>query len=189
MRKCIVIVKDEVNCKLEGLELPDRKTLMKKFEFEKPGARFLPSVRLGRWNGKVSYFSLGGSTYINLLPDILPVVEQLGYDIELQDLRQYKTSFQFNRVDENTFSNHTWPKGHVKEGDPIVLRDYQVEVINAFLSNPQSLQEVATGAGKCLSGETLLSLDIDENSSFGKFVLNKLRQEQVSDVTKNNNNL
>ena len=30
------------------------------------------------------------------------------------------------------------------------MRDYQVEVINNFLSNPQSLQEVATGAGKTL---------------------------------------
>jgi len=35
-------------------------------------------------------------------------------------------------------------------GQPIMLRDYQVEIVNNFLENPQSLQEVATGAGKTL---------------------------------------
>ena len=37
----------------------------------------------------------------------------------------------------------------------IRLRDYQVEVVNNFLSNPQSLQEVATGAGKTIITATL----------------------------------
>lgn len=155
MKECKVIVKDEVNVKLEGLDLPDRKTLMKMFEYEIPGARYLPSVRLGRWNGKVSYFSLGGSTYINLLPEILPLLDQAGYDIELEDLRDYTTTFNFNKVDENTFSNYVWPKKHPKEGEPIILRDYQVEVINRFLENPQCIQEVATGAGKTITTAAL----------------------------------
>jgi len=91
MKQCKIIVKDEVNVKIEGLELGERKALMKLFEFEVPGARYLPSVRLGRWNGKTSYFSLGGSSYINLLPEILPVLENSGYDIELEDTRTYQT--------------------------------------------------------------------------------------------------
>ena len=83
MRECKLIIKDEVNVKIEGLELGDRKALMKKFEYEKPGARYLPSVRLGRWNGKISFFSLGGSTFVNLLPEILPILDSAGYDIQL----------------------------------------------------------------------------------------------------------
>jgi superfamily II DNA or RNA helicase len=150
MKECKVIVKDEVNVKLEGLDLADRKTLMKMFEFEIPGARFLPSVRLGRWNGKTSYFSLGGSTYINLLPEILPLLDQAGYDIELEDSREYSTTFSFNKVTEETFKHKNWPAGHVMEGQPIVLRDYQIEIINNYLTNPQALQEIATGAGKTL---------------------------------------
>jgi len=161
MKKVKIIVKDEVNVKLEGLELADRKTLMKMFEFEKPGARYLPSVRLGRWNGKISYFSLGGTTFINLLPEILPLLDQAGYDIELEDLRTYKTTFSFNQVTEDTLASFTWPKGHPKAGDSIKLRDYQVEVINTFLSNPQSIQEVATGAGKTIT-TAALSYSIQE---------------------------
>jgi len=161
MKQCKLIIKDEVNVKLEGLELGDRKTLLKMFEFEVPGARYLPSVRLGRWNGKTSYFALGGSTYINLLPEILPLLDQAGYDIDLDDQREYTTTFNFAQVSEETFKHKVWPAKHPMAGQPVVLRDYQIEIINNFLANPQSIQEVATGAGKTLT-TAALSLSVEE---------------------------
>lgn len=150
MKPCKIIIKDEVNCKIEGLELAERKKLMKMFEYEVPGARYLPSVKLGRWNGKVSYFSLGGSSFINLLDKIIPVIDNVGYDIELEDLREKTHSFEFTQVSEDTFAHKVWPKGHTIEGQSILLRDYQIEIVNNFLANPQSIQEVATGAGKTI---------------------------------------
>ena len=150
MKTCTITIRDEVNAKLDGVEPSERRALTKLFSYEIPGARYLPAVRLGRWDGKVAYFSPAGSTYINLLPEIIPVLDRAGYDIELNDVREYKTTFQFSAVDENTFSNHTWPKGHPAVGQPISLRDYQVEIINRFLENPQCLQEIATGAGKTI---------------------------------------
>jgi hypothetical protein len=48
MRECKIIIKDEVNIKLEGLELDVRKTLVNKFKYDVPYARYLPAVRLGR---------------------------------------------------------------------------------------------------------------------------------------------
>lgn len=158
MKKCKIIIKDEVNAKIVDLELDTRKLLVKKFEFEVPGARFLPSVKLGRWNGKSSYFSISGATYINLLEEILPILDQHNYTIDLEDLRNYNNTFNFNKVSANTFSQQVWPKGHVAEGQPIILRDYQVEIINNFLSNPQALQEIATGAGKTIMTAALSKL-------------------------------
>jgi superfamily II DNA or RNA helicase len=184
MKQCRLIIKDEVNVKIEGLELGDRKTLMKMFEYEKPGARYSPSVRLGRWNGKVSYFSLGGTTFINLLPEILPLLDQAGYDIDLDDQRTYKTTFQFGQVSEDTFSNYTWPKGHPKVGEPIVLRDYQVEVINRFLENPQSIQEVATGAGKTIT-TAALSHSVEKYGRSIVIVPNKSLVTQTEEDYKN----
>ena len=146
----ILKIKDEVNLKIEGLELDARRALMKKFEYEVPGARYMPSVKLGRWNGKVSYCSLAGSTFINLLPEIIPILEGLNYHIELEDLREYENKFNFEAITASSFEDTKWPKGHVCEGQSIELRDYQVEVINQFLANPQSIQEVATGAGKTI---------------------------------------
>lgn len=154
-KKCTIHIADEVNIKLSGLELGERKALMKLFSFEVPGARYLPSVRLGRWDGKVSFFSLGGASYINLLEEIIPVVDRAGYDIEVDDTRDYLTSFTFDMVKEDTYSATLWPKGHPVEGTPIMLRDYQVEIVNNFLANPQCLQEIATGAGKTLMTASL----------------------------------
>jgi superfamily II DNA or RNA helicase len=150
MTEAKIIIKDEVNVKIEGLELSDRRALMKKFEYEKPGARYLPSVRLGRWNGKISYFSLAGSTYLNLLEDVITYLYDKNYDIEIDDQRQQHGKLEFDLIREDSFADTVWPKGHEREGQPIVLRDYQVEIVNNFLANPQSLQEVATGAGKTL---------------------------------------
>ena len=155
MKQCKIIISDEVNARIDGLEVADRRSLSRRFEYEVPGARYQPSVRLGRWNGKVSYFSLAGQTYINLLPEIIPFLDEENYDIELVDTREYQTSFTFDTIDENIFAHKTWPKGHEREGQPILLRDYQVSIINGFLENPQSMQEIATGAGKTLITATL----------------------------------
>jgi len=153
-----LLIKDEVNVSIKGLELDARRRLLNMFKFEVPYARYLPAVRLGRWDGKVSYFQLGGSTYINLLPQILPVLEEMKYQIDLDDQREYKTKFEFDEVNADTFSNKTWPKGHPVAGEKIILRDYQVDIVNNFLSNPQSMQEIATGAGKTLVTAALSSI-------------------------------
>jgi superfamily II DNA or RNA helicase len=155
MRTATIIIKDEVNIKIEGLELDARRKLVSTFKYDVPGARYQPAVRLGRWDGKVAYFQLVGSTYTNLLPEIVPILENYNYDIELDDQRDYSTTFTFEQVTEDTFAHINWSAGHPMAGQPIRLRDYQVEIINNFLANPQSIQEVATGAGKTIMTASL----------------------------------
>jgi superfamily II DNA or RNA helicase len=150
MRQARLIIHDEVNVKIEGLELDVRRKLVNQFKYDVPYARYLPAVRLGRWDGKVSFFALGGSTFVNLMPEIIPILEEYNYDIELDDRREYRTMFDFSAVQEDTFAEYTWPQGHPDAGNAILLRDYQVEIINDFLMNPQCIQEVATGAGKTI---------------------------------------
>jgi superfamily II DNA or RNA helicase len=160
MKQATIVIKDEVNIKIEGLDLDVRRALVNAFKYDVPGARYLPAVRLGRWDGKVSYFQLGGSTYVNLLPEIVPILEKFDYDIELDDQRTYSTVFDFAQITEDSFAHKAWPKMHPAAGQPVVLRDYQVEIINNFLGNPQCIQEVATGAGKTLM-TAALSLSIE----------------------------
>jgi len=150
MKTATIVIRDEINCKIEGLELDARRALVNKFKFDVPGARYLPSVRLGRWDGKMSFVQLGGSTYINLLPDIIPILDNFNYNIELDDQREYSNSYEFTSVTESTFSHIKWASDHPMAGEAIMLRDYQVEIINNFLNNPQSIQEIATGAGKTI---------------------------------------
>ena len=157
MASCKLIIKDEVNVKFEGLDLQMRKHLVNKFKYEIPYARYLPAYKLGRWDGTVSFFGLGGTTYISMLEEVLVELDSKGVYVEVEDLRE-PTQLNFATIDEEFWGDTCWPKGHPAEGQPIRLRDYQLEVINNFLSNPQALQEVATGAGKTIITATLSRL-------------------------------
>jgi superfamily II DNA or RNA helicase len=115
----------------------------------------------------VAFFQLGGSTYINLLPEILPLLENFNYDVEVEDTREYRTTFEFKEVTEQSYSHIKWPKGHPKAGEPMELRDYQPEIINRFFANPQCVQEVATGAGKTVITAALA----DGISAYGRSIV------------------
>ena len=130
MATCKLIIKDEVNCKIEGLDLDMRKRLVKKFKYEIPYARHLPAVRLGRWDGCVAFFQLGGSSYVNLLPEILAELELRNVRVvDIDDQRQPHPKFEFTEVAEDSYSHITWPKGHPAVGQPIMLRDYQIDIL------------------------------------------------------------
>ena len=150
MKKCKIIIKDEVNCKVEGLDLNTRKKCEAKLKFFMAYAYHVPAYKLGRWDGCVRYFSVGGVTYVNLLDKVLPIIMEAGYTFDIDDLRQETGTLDFAAVSEETFAHKTWPKNHPIEGEPVVLRDYQIEIVNKFLTTPQCLQEIATGAGKTL---------------------------------------
>jgi len=179
-----LIIRDEVNVKVDGLDLGTRKKLVDKFKYEVPGARYQPAVRLGRWDGKVSYFQLSGTSYINLLPEIISIIDADGYDIEIEDLRDYTTKIEFDEFKEDTFAHKTWPVGHVAAGRPIMFRDYQVEIINNFLQNTQSVQEIATGAGKTIM-TAALSLSAERYGRSIVIVPNKSLVTQTEDDYRN----
>jgi len=119
----------------------------------------MPAYKLGRWDGTKTYFGIGGNGYLAHLDVILPIIEESGFDIDVEDLRQ-PHAFDFKQINENYWADKgkTWPKGHPEAGKPIILRDYQYDVVNKFLENQQALQEVATGAGKTITTATLSHL-------------------------------
>ena len=159
MSSCKLIIRDEVNIKLEGLSVETRRKIVNKLKFDLPYARHMPAYKLGRWDGTKTYFGIGGTGYLAHLDVILPIVEDAGYEICIEDLRQH-SRIEFESITENYWADRgkTWPKGHPEAGTPIVLRDYQFDVVNKFLENHQALQEVATGAGKTITTATLSHL-------------------------------
>jgi superfamily II DNA or RNA helicase len=155
-----LIIKDEVNIKLEGLPLDARKKLASAFKYEIPYARYHPAFKLGRWDGMVSLFGLGGNGYLSQLETIMGILAKLGIEIEdVEDLRTTQ-KIEFIPVTESYWADQgkVWPTGHQQAGQPIMLRDYQVDAINRFLESPQALQEIATGAGKTITTATLSQL-------------------------------
>ena len=148
--KCTLIIKDECNIKFEGLSPECRRKMVTSLEFFVPGAKYLPAVRLGRWNGKMSFCDIGGRSYLNLLDTLLPIVQQHGYEVEIEDRRLVTESFEFEKVDTDSYKNVLWPEGHPYAGHPILIKDHQVEMINSYLENLQSINIIPTAGGKTL---------------------------------------
>jgi superfamily II DNA or RNA helicase len=116
MASCRLIIEDEVNIKLEGLDVDIRRKIANALKFEVPYAKHMPQYKLGRWDGKVAFFGIGGSGYVNHLNVVCDILQK--NNVEIVDI-------QDNRHPIN------------------------------FLANPQSLQQIATGAGKTITTATL----------------------------------
>jgi len=157
---CRLIIEDEVNIKLEGLEVDVRRKLANALKFEVPYARYMPQYKLGRWDGKVAFFGIGGTGYVNHLDIVSQVLQKNNVQIVDIEDKRHPIKLEFNPVTERYWADQgvAWPEGHPAEGEEIILRDYQVEAINNFIANPQSLQQIATGAGKTITTATLSHL-------------------------------
>ena len=155
--KCKIILKDEVNCKVDGLDLQTRRKCEQKLKFFLPYARHVPAYKLGRWDGCVGFFTMGGNTFVNALSHIIPILQESKYDFEVEDNRN-KWDLKFNEITEDHFADRVWPEKHPAAGKPVILRDYQVDIVNKFITNTQSIQEIATGAGKTLMTAALSNL-------------------------------
>ena len=152
-----LIIQDEVNIKLEGLDVDVRRKLSNALKFEVPYARYMPQYKLGRWDGKVAFFGIGGTGYVNHLDTVVSILQK--ENVEIVDIvdQRHPIQLNFTPVTKDYWKDQgiQWPEGHPAEGEDIILRDYQVEAINNFLDNPQSLQQIATGAGKTITTATL----------------------------------
>jgi superfamily II DNA or RNA helicase len=178
MSSCKLIIEDEVNIKLEGLDVDMRRKISSALKFEVPYAKHMPQYKLGRWDGKVAFFGIGGSGYVNHLDVVQEVLTKNRVQIVDIEDRRTPITLNFTPVTERYWADQgvVWPEGHPVEGTEIILRDYQVEAINNFLNNPQSLQQIATGAGKTITTATLShitepygrSLVIVPNKSLGE---------------------
>jgi hypothetical protein len=182
MNKCKLIVRDAVNVRFEGLDVAVRRKISDALKFKVPEARHMPLYKLGRWDGTVSFCSIGGATYLNLLDRILPILGDAKVEIEIDDQRPLY-DFRLARVHADHFADRVWPPGHPLAGRQIELRDYQVNAINQFIDNLQGIAVIATAAGKCLDQDTLLEIDIDETTEFGKFLLNTVNYQKVATGT------
>lgn len=152
MKKFKLTILDQVNVKFSELDPLCRRDIVDVLKFMVPYARHTPQFKLGRWDGKVAFATVGGGTYLNLLDRVVPVLERNGYSLDNMEIddRRVHPSFTFPEIDDEFLADTLWPKGHPFEGEPIMLREHQVEAINRYLQNLQSLQSISTSAGKTI---------------------------------------
>jgi superfamily II DNA or RNA helicase len=177
-----LVISDEVNIKLENLPLDARKKLAATFKYEIPYAKYQPAFKLGRWDGMVSLFGIGGNGYLSQLEKILAILDNMGITIDDVDDKRIPITLAFDKVTESYWADrgNVWPVGHPAAGEPIMLRDYQVAAINTFFENPQSLQSLPTGSGKTITIATM----VKQCEKFGRtitIVPNKSLVEQTEE--------
>jgi superfamily II DNA or RNA helicase len=139
-----ISIKDEVYCFVTGLATQHQKVLFDKFGILIEGAPFHPAVKLGRWDGKIRFFEPTGKTYNRILDQIVPELLAWEYEIEIEDKR-----VQVKRPEHRATSDMF---GHIMgyRGQPLEVRPYQVEAINALVEEGSGFVIAGTGAGKSL---------------------------------------
>ena len=178
-----ILIEDEVNIHITGVDLASRRKLVNAVKYFLPHARYSPSYKLGRWDGTSSFCTLGGKTYLNVLDKLLPVLVDSGYEIAIDDQRTHH-EFDFCEIDENYLADLKWPTGHRVAGEPIVLRDYQVDLINTCLTNLQGIIIAPTSAGKTIVTASLSKL-VQSHGRSVVIVPNKNLVEQTEEDYRN----
>ena len=155
-----LIIKDEVNIQITGLPVEVRRKLSNTFKYFDKSAQYRPAFKLGRWDGMVNLFSVGGNGYISQLERILEILASM--KVSIDDIIDQRTPIDltFDNITETYWADQckVWPVGHSLEGQPIMLRDYQVNIIKHLTENTQCLASAATGCGKTIITATLSQL-------------------------------
>jgi len=146
---------DEVNCAIIGLH-PDHIGYFYEYYARKaPNYYFNPKFKLGVWDGKIRYFHNTGKTYVYLLPEIVPKLTSLGYNLEMIDER-VSGQYDIKTIDKDHFA-------HILDDDdePYELRYYQVDAVNAAIENCGGVIIAGTGAGKTIMNAALVDVHGD----------------------------
>jgi superfamily II DNA or RNA helicase len=153
-KTCTIRVLDEVNCVVLGLDDYHTKYFYEKYAPFAENYFFTKKYQMGRWDGRYYFFSKGGRTYNNLLPDIIPQVNKWGYKIKFIDNRS-PISIQMKHIDKDYFKSRN---------DIIELGDHQVKGVNAIYDNGGGIIRAGTGAGKSYMVAALAQSYVDTHN-------------------------
>lgn len=142
---CKVRLLDEVAAVVVGLHGDHLDILYKKYSIPAPNYFFNPLFKLGRWDGKIHFMQANGRTYIYLLEEIIPRIVQMGYEIEIEDLRGAVAPSP-SPIKDDMFADVL----HPDTGKPTMLRYYQRDGINTLIENGFGIVKASTGAGKTI---------------------------------------
>ena len=134
--------KDHVHCRVDA-DVGIMQEISDYFTFEQPGARFMPQYRAKLWDGKVRLYSMfTQELYTGLIPYVKAFAALNSYTVEntipagpepYLDVRQWLDNLKL--------------QGH---GNPIEVRDYQIDAVQHAIYSERTLLLSPTGSGKSL---------------------------------------
>jgi len=143
MADIIIQNRNHVHCQIDSPDVGVLQELSDFFTFEQPGARFMPQYRAKLWDGKVRLFNLfNRELYEGLVPYVKLFAEQNSYKVDDQ-----RTPTPAPYIDVQDFVYDLNLHGH---GQPIEVRDYQLDAVRHAIYNHRTLLLSPTGSGKSL---------------------------------------
>ena len=141
-----IIKKNEVFLKVEA-EPHLHKELSEHFQFEVPGAQFMPAVKRRYWDGKIRLYSPGtGEIYVGLFDYLTDFLEQRGYDYEVEEDKYYGRP-----TDTEEYVTPEGTAAFIRSlRIPFKIRDYQLKGIFSAIKFRRKLLLSPTGSGKSL---------------------------------------
>ena len=141
-----IIKKNEVFLKVEA-EPHLHKELSEHFQFEVPGAKYMPAVKRRYWDGKIRLYSPGtGEIYCGLYDYLTDYLEKKGYEYKVIEDKYFGRP---NEVEE-----YVTPEGTAAFiralRIPFKARDYQLKGIYSAIKFRRKLLLSPTGSGKSL---------------------------------------
>jgi len=136
------------------------KKIIDKFAYLPPGYKFQPRFRLMGIKGVlVRLVQADGSFPAGLFSDIVEyITDVLKKKVVMSnDVMEHflpLNDFFENGINDNVFSDFEF------DGNPVLLRDYQLGAVEAAFENRNGLLNLSTGAGKCLGADTKLKVKL-----------------------------
>lgn len=152
VKTCQIVIEDEITARIVGLDEETKNDLDRRLAIFVPSAVFSQRYRLGLWDGRIHFFRKGsGRTSFLLLEDVLEFLLERGWTATVED-RRPPLDIEIPDFHDHTFADAgiVWPEWHEKAGEPVVLRDYQVEAVRTLSRCSAGVLEFATGSGKTL---------------------------------------
>lgn len=116
------------------------------FSFEVPGAKFHPLYRSKMWDGRVRLFSMfTKELYVGLKDYVEHFAKEREYTVDLSEYEKTADECTFESVKEFCEKLNVGSKG-----EPISIRDYQIEAVYKAISDGRRLLLSPTGSGKSL---------------------------------------
>jgi superfamily II DNA or RNA helicase len=138
--------KNEVFLKVEG-EQHIHKELSEHFQFEVPGAKFMPQYKKRVWDGKIRLYSPGtGEIYVGLYDYLTDYLEEKGYEYAIKDSK----FFGIPNEEEEYVSPESVAYFVRSLGLPFKIRDYQLRALFTAIKQRRKLLLSPTGSGKSL---------------------------------------
>ena len=134
--------------------------------------RFQKRVKLGVWDGKISYMG-SPEGYINfgLWGEVYKCCKQYGYPFIIENKEQFPRNKDIIKEKLQEFINEFYKDHKTTSGAPFIPYEHQVDAIFQILKHQYGIVEIATAGGKSLVFGTLLFYYLKHINPDAKFLL------------------